>query len=273
MEHQESATAGAVTLPVWLVCMIRARTLRPTRTSTPCSRGGSRAASTRREPSCPRKQNWQTNSAASPTPPPGRCGHSNATGWPGGFSDEGTYRPDRMLIQASHDAPSRRLRPPATSAPAAVCISGLPPHSRADRNISRMQVSRDVRIMPRRVRSRQLHGDREPPQCQGIMNLTDLPSVPPHPVAPFPNATSALRRCASTRPSTGLTRASTRALHSLTSPMLAHAAVTSLFSSTKQAACHGRPRSRHWHFRQPGPITHRDLTRRSDTHTAEPTQN
>jgi len=118
MEHQESATAGAVTLPVWLVCMIRARTLRPTRTSTPCSRGGSRAASTRREPSCPRKQNWQTNSAASPTPPPGRCGHSNATGWPGGFSDEGTYRPDRMLIR-----PGRRLHLRPASA-----LAGRPEH-------------------------------------------------------------------------------------------------------------------------------------------------
>jgi len=89
----------------------------------------------------------------------------------------------------------------------------------------------------------------------------------------YPNATSTLRRCASTRPSTALTCASTRVLHSLTSPMLAHAAVTSLFSSTKQAACHGRPRSQHRLFRQPGPITHRDLTRRSDIHTAEPTQN
>jgi hypothetical protein len=63
-----------------------------------------------------RKQNWRTNSAAGPTPRPGRSGHSNATGWPGGFSEEGTYRPDRMLIQASHDAPSR-LGPHAISAP------------------------------------------------------------------------------------------------------------------------------------------------------------
>jgi hypothetical protein len=96
--------------------MIRGRTLGPTSTFTPCSRGGSGAASTRRGPSCLRKQNWRTNSAAGLTPPRGRCGHSNATGWPGEFSEEGTYRPDRMLIQASHDAPSR-LRLHVTSAP------------------------------------------------------------------------------------------------------------------------------------------------------------
>jgi site-specific recombinase XerD len=39
--------------------------------------------------------------------------------------------------------------------------------------------------MPRRVRLRQLHGDREPAQCQGMMNLTDLATVPSHPLAPF----------------------------------------------------------------------------------------
>ena len=39
--------------------------------------------------------------------------------------------------------------------------------------------------MPRRVRLRQLHGDREPAQCQGMMNFTDLASVPSHPLAPF----------------------------------------------------------------------------------------
>ena len=61
----------------------------------------------------------------------------------------------------------------------------------------------------------------------------------------YPNATSTLRRCASTRPGTALTCASTRALRSLTSPMLARAAVTSLFSSTRQAVRHGRPRSQH----------------------------
>jgi hypothetical protein len=110
--------------------MIRGRTLGPTSTFTPCSRGGSGAASTRRGPSCLRKQNWRTNSAAGLTPPRGRCGHSNATGWPGEFSEEGTYRPDRMLIQASHDAPSR-LRPQDTStrrlfaSPAAV-LAGRP---------------------------------------------------------------------------------------------------------------------------------------------------
>ena len=103
--------------------MIRGRPLGPTCTFTPCSRGGSGAANTRRGPSCLRKQNWRTNSAADPTPPRGRSGHSNATGWPGRLPEEGTYRPDRMLIQASHGAPSRP-RPHAT--PATVCISGLP---------------------------------------------------------------------------------------------------------------------------------------------------
>jgi site-specific recombinase XerD len=39
--------------------------------------------------------------------------------------------------------------------------------------------------MPRRVRLRQLHGDREPAHCQGMMNFTDLASVPSHPLAPF----------------------------------------------------------------------------------------
>ena len=39
--------------------------------------------------------------------------------------------------------------------------------------------------MPRRVRLRQLHGDREPAHCQGMMNFTDLASVPSRPLAPF----------------------------------------------------------------------------------------
>jgi integrase/recombinase XerD len=39
--------------------------------------------------------------------------------------------------------------------------------------------------MPRRVRLRQLHGDREPAHCPGMMNFTDLASVPSHPLAPF----------------------------------------------------------------------------------------
>jgi len=102
--------------------MIRGRTLRPTCTFTPCSRGGSGAANTRRGPSCLRKQNWRTNSAAGLTPPRGRSGHSNATGWPGGFSEKGTYRPDPMLIRASHDAPSRLLLPHATSSPPPISV-------------------------------------------------------------------------------------------------------------------------------------------------------
>jgi hypothetical protein len=76
----------------------------------------------------PTEQNWRTNSAAGLTPPRGRCGHSNATGWPGEFSEEGTYRPDRMLIQASHDAPSR-LRPHVTSAPPFLSPA-CPPYTR-----------------------------------------------------------------------------------------------------------------------------------------------
>jgi hypothetical protein len=40
-------------------------------------------------------------------------------------------------------------------------------------------------LMPRRVRLRQLHGDREPAHCQGMMTFTDLASVPSHPLAPF----------------------------------------------------------------------------------------
>jgi integrase/recombinase XerD len=39
--------------------------------------------------------------------------------------------------------------------------------------------------MPRRVRLRQLHGDREPTHRQGMMNFTDLASVPSRPLAPF----------------------------------------------------------------------------------------
>ena len=32
---------------------------------------------------------------------------------------------------------------------------------------------------------RQLHGDQELPQCQGMKNFNDLASVPSHPLAPF----------------------------------------------------------------------------------------
>jgi hypothetical protein len=32
---------------------------------------------------------------------------------------------------------------------------------------------------------RKLHGDQEPPQCQGMLNLTDLASVSSDPLAPF----------------------------------------------------------------------------------------
>jgi integrase/recombinase XerD len=35
------------------------------------------------------------------------------------------------------------------------------------------------------VRLRQLHGDQDLPQCQGMKNFTDLASVPSHPLAPF----------------------------------------------------------------------------------------
>lgn len=47
--------------------------------------------------------------------------------------------------------------------------------------------------------------------------------------------------CASTPARTALTCASTLAVHAATSSMLAHAAVSLLFSYTKQAARHGRP--------------------------------
>jgi hypothetical protein len=159
MEHEESAGAGAVTLPVWLVWMIRGRALRPTRTFTPCSRGGSGAANTRRGPGCLRKQNWRTNSAAGPTPRPGRSGHSSATGWPGGFSEEGTYRPDRMLIRASDDAPSR-LRPQGASAPPPFVSPACLRTRGSTGIISRTQVSRtsghaamsDLRVSGRRAR-------------------------------------------------------------------------------------------------------------------------
>jgi hypothetical protein len=39
-------------------------------------------------------------------------------------------------------------------------------------------------LMLHRVRLRQLHGDREPAQCQGMMNFTDLASVPSDPPVP-----------------------------------------------------------------------------------------
>src|SRR6266496_1522312 len=55
-------------------------TLRPTRTFTPCSRGGSGSANIRRGPDCLRKQSWRTNSAAGPTPTPGTLGVSVVLG-------------------------------------------------------------------------------------------------------------------------------------------------------------------------------------------------
>jgi hypothetical protein len=39
--------------------------------------------------------------------------------------------------------------------------------------------------MPRQVRLSMLYGDREPPQCRGMLNLTDLASVLSDPLAPF----------------------------------------------------------------------------------------
>ena len=113
--------------------MIRGRTFGPTCTFTPCSRSGSGAANTRRGPGCLRKQNWRTNSAAGPALPRGRFGHSSATGWPGRSSEQGMYRPARMLIHASRDGtvpppPARRIRA------AAVCISGRPPYTRVNRD-------------------------------------------------------------------------------------------------------------------------------------------
>jgi len=113
--------------------MIRDRTGGPGCTFTPCSRGGSGAANTRRGPCCRRKQNWRTNSAAGPAPPRGRSGHFTATGWPGRSSEEGTCRPGRMLIQASHDGPSR-LCPDAASAPPPSASPARPPYMRVGRD-------------------------------------------------------------------------------------------------------------------------------------------
>jgi hypothetical protein len=39
--------------------------------------------------------------------------------------------------------------------------------------------------MPRRVRLRKRHGDRELPQSQRMLSFTDLASAPSHPLAPF----------------------------------------------------------------------------------------
>ena len=130
--------------------MIRGRTLRPTCTFTPCSRGGSGAANTPRGPGCLRKQNWPVNSAASPTPPRGRSGHSNATDWPGRFSEEGTCRPDRMLIQASNDA-SSRLHPHAASAPPPSASRACPPYTRGQSGSSAGRSLRGSPHMPLRA--------------------------------------------------------------------------------------------------------------------------
>ena len=90
----------------------------------------------------------------------------------------------------------------------------------------------------------------------------------------YQKATSTLRRCASTRPSTVLTCASTPAVQSATSSMLADAAVSLLFSSTKQAARHGRLRLQARSSRpQPDSITHRDHVGRSVIDTASLTWN
>ncbi len=57
----------------------------------------------------------------------------------------------------------------------------------------------------------------------------------------YPNAASALRRCARTRPRTALTCASMLSAHPDTSPMLASAAVSPSSVHTHQATRHGRP--------------------------------
>ena len=64
--------------------------------------------------------------------------------------------------------------------------------------------------------------------------------VPGDSALTYPEATSALRRCASSRPRTTLTCASTRAAHAATSSILAHATVSSVSVSARQAPCHGR---------------------------------
>ena len=137
MDHEESAGLGPFTLPVWLV-----RSPGPIGTFTPCSRGGSGAANTRRGPGCLQKQNWPVNSAAGPALPRGRSGHSTATGWPGRSSEKGTYRPAPMLIHASHDAPSR-LHSHASVPPSAfpACL----PYTRVNRDHQQDVVFADVR--------------------------------------------------------------------------------------------------------------------------------
>jgi len=86
----------------------------------------------------------------------------------------------------------------------------------------------------------------------------------------YPNATSTLRRCASTRPRTTLTCASTHVAHDQTSS-LAYAAVSLLPVSTKQAARHGRLKLQASNSRQSGPVTHRNLARHGANHIAQST--
>jgi hypothetical protein len=62
-------------------------------------------------------------------------------------------------------------------------------------------------------------------------------------------------------------------VQSATSSMLAHAAVSLLFSSTKQAARHGRLKLQTGAIRPPDSITHRDHARCSHISTVLPTRN
>ncbi len=90
----------------------------------------------------------------------------------------------------------------------------------------------------------------------------------------YPNATSTLRCCAIIRRSTTLTCASTLAVHDQTSSMLAHAAVSLLFVSTKQAAGHGRLQLHASNSSyERNSVTHRDFPRLDAAHTAKPTRN
>ena len=92
--------------------------------------------------------------------------------------------------------------------------------------------------------------------------LQQFARVPGDSAATYPNAVPALRRCASTRPSTTLTCASTCAAHAATSSILAVAAVSLLLSSTKQATRHGRLKLHLCH--SPSPAARH--ARRSVTH-------
>jgi hypothetical protein len=79
-------------------------------------------------------------------------------------------------------------------------------------------------------------------QCPAASaRLQQFARVPGASAVTYAKAASALRRCASTRPRTALTCASTRATLSWTSSILAKAAVASSCFVTNSGTRHGRP--------------------------------